>query len=81
MYTLEIYSGILSGIYYDILSGIYICIYADHSDILSAIYSGILSGRLFWHSILAFYLASMMTFFLVHLADVRQWPLRSGARG
>ena len=35
-----------------------------YSDTLSGIYSGILSGIFIWHSILAFYLASILTFSL-----------------
>jgi hypothetical protein len=54
------FSGILSGI----LSGIF-------SDILSGIYSGILSGILYiCHSFQAFYLASILTFFLAFYSDI-----------
>ena len=65
----DIHSGILSGIYSDMFPGILSGILSDnlsvtYSDILSGIYSGILSGIFIWHSILAFYLASILTFSL-----------------
>ena len=67
-YLSGIYSNILSGIYSDTSSGILSGIISGtlpgiYSSILSGAFSGILFGILTWHSILAFYLASNLTFY------------------